>query len=83
MRINKTDYSKSITKEDLERKYTSGFADGAKAVCSLILEILKDQKFEILDDKNKNYEIALETINKSIKSVENRLNEYNNKKWTN
>ena len=82
MGMSKTGCSKSITKEDLEHKYVSGFADGAKAVCSLILEALKDQRFEILDDKNENYEIALETINKSIKSVEDRLNKYNNKKWT-
>lgn len=83
MAISKTGCSKSITKEDLEHKYKSGFAAGAKAVCSLILETLNDQRFEILDNKIENYEIALETINESIKSVEDRLNKYNNHKWTN
>ena len=78
MGISKTGCSKSITKEDLEHKYKIGFSDGAKAVCSLIIETLKDQRFEILDNKTKNYEIALETINESIKSVEDRLNKYNN-----
>lgn len=78
MGISKTGCSKSITKEDLEYKYKKGFSDGAKAVCSLIIETLKDQRFEILDNKTKNYEIALETINESIKSVEDRLNKYNN-----
>ena len=80
MGISKTGCSKSITKEDLEHKYKKGFSDGAKAVCSLILETLKDQRFEILDNKTENYEIALKTINESIKSVEDRLNKYNNLK---
>lgn len=78
MGISKTGCSTSITKEDLEHKYKTGFSDGAKAVCSLILETLKDQRFEILDNKIENYEIALETVNESIKSVEDRLNKYNN-----
>ena len=78
MGISRTGCSKSITKQDLEHKYKQGFSDGAKAVCSLIIETLKDQRFEILDNKTKNYEIALETINESIKSVEDRLNKYNN-----
>lgn len=78
MSISNTGCSVSITKVDLEHKYKSGFADGAKAVCSLILETLKDQRFEILDKKIENYNIALETINESIKSVEDRLNKYNN-----
>lgn len=78
MGISKTGCSTSITKEDLECKYKHGFVDGAKAVCSLILETLKDQRFEIIDNKVENYEIALSTINESIKSVEERLNKYNN-----
>lgn len=78
MGISKSGCSRTITKEDLENKYKNGFSDGAKAVCSLILENLKDQKFEILDNKIDNYEIALKTIDESIKSVENRLNKYNN-----
>ena len=73
----------SITKDDLERKYKSGFVDGLKMACSLILEGLKDQKFEILDDcrhdKVDNYEIALKTIDDSIHSVEKRLDKYSNK----
>ena len=52
MSISKTGCSKSITKEDLEHKYKKGFSDGAKAVCSLILETLKEQRFEILDSSN-------------------------------
>lgn len=48
MSISKTGCSKSITKEDLECKYKKGFSDGAKAVCGLILETLKDQRYEIL-----------------------------------
>ena len=63
--IGKIGCSQSITKKNLERKYQKGFADGAKAVCSLILETLKDQKFEILDNKIENYEIALNTIIKN------------------
>jgi hypothetical protein len=51
--------------------------DGAKIACSLILETLKDQRFEILDSKTENYEIALKTVDESIKSVEDRLNKYN------
>lgn len=82
MGISKTGCSKSISKEDLEHKYKNGFADGAKAVCSLILEELKDQRFEILDNKNENYEVALKTINESIKSVQDRLDKYNDQ-WTN
>ena len=78
MGISKTGCSKSITKEDLENKYKKGFADGSKAVCVLILETLKEQRFEILDNKDENYEIALKTINESIKSVEYRLDKYNN-----
>lgn len=77
MGIRKTGCSQSITKEDLEHKYKEGFSDGTKAVCSLILETLKDQRFEILDSKTENFEIALKTVNESIKSVENRLNKYN------
>lgn len=77
MSISKSGCSKSITKEDLEHKYKSGFADGAKAVCFLILESLKDQKLEILDNKIENYEIALTTVDESIKSVETRLKKYN------
>jgi len=82
MGLSKSGCSNSVTKEDLEHKYKSGFADGAQAVCSLILEELKDQRFEILDNKIENYEIALSTINESIKSVEDRLEKYNSK-WTN
>lgn len=74
--ISKTGCSKSITKEDLEYEYKKGFSDGAKAVCGLILETLKDQRFDILD--NSNNEIALQTINTSIKSVQGRLDKYNN-----
>lgn len=59
-----------------EYKYKKGFSDGAKAVCGLILETLKDQRFDILDSSNN--EIALQTINTSIKSVQDRLDEYNN-----
>ena len=81
MGLSKSGCSSSITKKDLEHKYNSGFADGAKAVCSLILEELKDQRFVILDDKNENYEIALKTVDESIKSVEERLNKYNNQ-WS-
>lgn len=77
MGISKTGCSTSITKEDLEHKYKNGFLDGAKVVCSLILETLKDQRFEIFDNKIENYEIALKTVNESIKSVEDRLNKYN------
>lgn len=77
MSISKTGCSKSVTKEDLEIKYKKGFADGAKAVCSLILEELKDQRFEIIDSKTENYEVALNTINGSIKAVEDRLARYN------
>ena len=76
MSISKTGCSKSITKEDLEYKYKKGFSDGAKAVCCLILETLKDQRFDILDSSNN--EIALQTINTSIKSVQDRLDKYNN-----
>lgn len=76
MSISKTSCSKSITKEDLEYKYKKGFSDGAKAVCGLILETLKDQRFDILD--NSNNEIALHTINTSIKSVQDRFDKYNN-----
>lgn len=76
MSISKTGCSKSITKEDLEHKYKKGFSDGAKAVCGLILETLKDQRFDILDSSNN--EIALQTINASIKSVQDRLDKYNN-----
>ena len=76
MSISKTGCSKSITKEDLEYKYKKGFSDGAKAVCGLILETLKDQRFDILDSSNN--EIALQTINTSIKSVQDRLDKYNN-----
>lgn len=61
---------------DLEYKYKKGFSDGAKAVCGLILETLKDQRFDILD--NSNNEIALHTINTSIKSVQDRFDKYNN-----
>ena len=68
MSISKTGCSKSIIKEDLEYKYKKGFSDGAKAVCGLILETLKDQRFDI----------ALQTINASIKSVQDRLDKYNN-----
>lgn len=75
MSISKTGCSKSITKEDLEHKYKKGFSDGAKAVCSLILETLKEQHFEILDSSND--EIALQTINISIKSVQDRFDKYN------
>ena len=80
MGISKSGCSKSITKEDLEYKYKKGFADGAKAVCSLILESLCDQRFKILDNQTENCDIALKTINESIKSVEDRLNKYNNHK---
>ena len=76
MSISRTGCSKSITKEDLEYKYKKGFSDGAKAVCGLILETLKDQRFDIID--NSNNEIALHTINTSIKSVQDRFDKYNN-----
>lgn len=76
MSISKTGCSKSITKKDLEYEYKKGFSDGAKAVCGLILETLKDQRFDILDSSNN--EIALQTINASIKSVQDRLDKYNN-----
>lgn len=67
MSISKTGCSYSITKEDLECEYKKWFSDDAKAVCGLILETLQDQRFEILDSPND--EIALQTINISIKSV--------------
>lgn len=76
MSISKTGCSYSITKEDLECEYKKWFSDGAKAVCGLILETLKDQRFEILDSSND--EITLQIINASIKSVQDRLDKYNN-----
>lgn len=76
MGISKSGCSSSITKSDLNSEYKSGFAYGAKTVCSLILEDLKDQRFAILDEKTDNYEIALRTINDSIRTVEERLNKY-------
>lgn len=82
MGLSKSGCSNSVTKKDLEHKYKSGFTDGVKAVCFLILEELKDQRFEILDNKIEGYEIALSTIDKSIKSIEDRLEKYNSK-WTN
>ena len=60
----------------MEHKYKKGFSVGSKAVCGLILETLKDQRFDILDSSNN--EIALQTINASIKSVQDRLDKYNN-----
>lgn len=57
-----------------------GFSDGLKAACLLILESLKDQRFEIIDSKKENCAIALDTIDKSIKSVEDRLNYYNSRR---
>ena len=76
MGLSKSGCSSSITKEDLEHKYKIGFVDGLKMACSLILETLQDQKFEILDDKTEGFEIALKTVNESIKSVEKRLDGY-------
>lgn len=83
MGLSKSGCSSSITKEDLEHKYKTGFADGLKAACSLILEPLKDQRFEILDDKTAGYETALKTIDDSIHSVEKRLEKYSKKDWRN
>ena len=79
MGISKSGCSVSITKEDLKRKYEQGFVDGLMAACTLILEELQDQRFDILDEKTENYEVALATVDKSIKSVEDRLNHYKQK----
>lgn len=76
MSISKTGCSESITKVDLENKYKKGFADGLKTACELILEELKDQRFEIIDDKHEDCKVALKTVNKSIQSVQDRLNKY-------
>ena len=80
MGLSESSCDSIITKEDVERKYKSGFADGLKKACSLILETLKDQRFEILDDalhgKVDDYEIALKTIDDSIQLVEKRLDKY-------
>lgn len=79
MGISKSGCSVSITKEDLKRKYEQGFVDGLIAACTLILEELQDQRFDILDEKTENYEVVLATVDKRIKSVENRLNHYKQK----
>lgn len=79
MGLSKNGCSSSITKEDLEHKYKTGFIDGLKMACSLILETLKDQRFEIMDNKVDGYEIALKTIDDSIQSVEKRLAGYSQK----
>lgn len=76
MGISKTGCSESITKVDLENKYKTGFVDGLKTACELILEELKDQRFEIIDNKNEDCKVALKTVNKSIQFVQDRLNQY-------
>lgn len=62
--------------EEAESSYKKGFTAGMKAACSLILDELKDQRFEVLDSKPEGYEIALDTIDKSINSVRSRLDKY-------
>lgn len=62
--------------QETEENYKKGFANGAKEMCALILDELKDQRFEILDSKPEGYEIALDTIDKSINSVRSRLDKY-------
>lgn len=62
--------------QETEENYKKGFANGAKEMCALILDELKDQRFEILDSQPEGYEIALDTIDKSINSVKRRLDKY-------
>ena len=67
--------------QETEISYKKGFASGAKAACSLILDELKDQRFEVLDSKPENYEVALDAIDKSINSLRSRLDKYNSQQW--
>lgn len=63
--------------QETEASYKKGFTSGMKAACSLILDELKDQRFEVLDSQPEGYEIALDTIDKSINSVRSRLDKCN------
>lgn len=67
--------------QETEVSYKKGFTSGVKEAYSLILDGLKDQRFELLvellDSQPENYEIALDTINKSINSLRSRLDKYN------
>lgn len=63
--------------QETEVSYKKGFTSGVKEAYSLILDDLKSQRFELLDSKPENYEIALDTINKSINSLRSRLDKYN------
>lgn len=63
--------------QETEVSYKKGFTSGVKEAYSLILDELKSQRFEILDSQPEGYEIALDTIDKSINSVRSRLDKYN------
>lgn len=63
--------------QETEVSYKKGFTSGAKEMCALILDELKDQRFELLDSKPEGYEAALDVIDKSINSVKSRLDKYN------
>lgn len=67
--------------QETEVSYKKGFTSGVKEAYSLILDELKDQRFEVLDSKPENYEVALNAIDKSINSLRSRLDKYNSQQW--
>lgn len=76
MGLSKTGCSTSFTKKDLEHRYVTGFVDGAKAVCSLILSDLETQKQQSM--RNKEHTDVIESLDHSIKLVRDRLDSYSN-----